>query len=486
VAFDHSSVDALVAWVLERTGLVDAAPVAPVVVAASSDEPIAIVGMACRFPGANSLEDFWEMLDAGRHAIVEVPPDRWDVDAWYDPEPATAGKMYVRTGGFLDRVDTFDETLFGVRRNEAVAMDPQQRILLEVAWEALERSGIPPLSLKDSRTGVYIGIRRSDYDPPSQYDNPKAGVGAYLLTGNDASFAPGRISYTLGLRGPAVPINTACSSSLVAVHMASQSLRQGETDLALVGGVNLLLDPRGTVSMCQMQALSKDGFCKAFDAAADGYGRSEGCGIVVLKRLSDAQRDGDTILAMVQGSAVNHDGPSSGLTVPSGLAQGALIRQAQASAGVSPDQVQYIEAHGTGTPLGDPIEISAVRSAMGPRTGVQPLYMGSVKSNIGHLELAAGVAGLIKTVLSIHKGRIPAHLHLKQVNPELGEDLPIQFPTQGLAWPGEVADRCAGISSFGLSGTNAHVVLGAGPQAKQAPANDADRASHVLQLSAQS
>ena len=381
----------------------------------SRTEPIAIIGMGCRFPGgANDPESFWQLLCNGVDATREIPSDRWDINAYYDPNPQTPGKMYTRRGGFLDRVDEFDAEFFGIAPREAVSMDPQQRLLLEVSYSALENAGQAPDKLSGSQSGVFIGISAHDYEQLGGLSD----IDVYTATGNALSIAAGRLSYFLGLEGPTLAVDTACSSSLVAVHLACQSLRAGECRLALAGGVQLILSPQTTIWMSKMQALSPDGRCKTFDAAADGYGRGEGCGMVVLKRLSDAIADRDNILALIRGSAINQDGKSSGLTVPNGMAQQALIRAALTNANVEPNQVSYVEAHGTGTSLGDPIELKALAEVLGKRQpDKQPLTIGSVKTNIGHLEAAAGIASLIKVVLAMQHEEIPPHLHLNQLNP---------------------------------------------------------------------
>ncbi|HEY0302495.1 MAG TPA: polyketide synthase, partial [Rhizomicrobium sp.] len=398
-------------------------------------EPLAIVGLGCRFPMAESPQAFWSLLREGRDAVGEVPPDRWDVAAYYDPDPAAVGKMYTRQGGFLGAVDGFDAGFFGIAPREALTMDPQQRLFLEVAWEALESARLPPDRLKGSRTGVFLGLCNNDY-AQAVARLGIAAIDAYCGTGTAFSVAAGRLSYILGLQGPCLTVDTACSSSLVALDLACQSLRAGRCDTALVGGVNLLLAPESTIYFCKVHALSPDGRCKTFDDSADGYGRGEGCGVVVLKRLGDALCDGDTIRAVVRGTAVNHDGRSNGLTAPNGPSQEAVIRAALADAGVEPGEVGYVEAHGTGTPLGDPIEILALARAYGPGRGPGgELIVGSAKTNIGHLEAAAGMAGLIKTVLALEHGEIPAHLHLAKPNAHVPwNDLPIVIPRARTPW----------------------------------------------------
>jgi amino acid adenylation domain-containing protein/thioester reductase-like protein len=458
-----------------------AAPAAP---ADSRPEPLAIVGLGCRFPMADNPDAFWKLLRDGRDAISQVPAERWDVDQLYASE-ATAGKMTTRWGGFLDRIDQFDPHFFGISPREAARMDPQQRLLMEVSWEALENAGIPPSSLAGSTTGVFIGISSYDYSQ-FQFGDP-AEIDAYAGTGNAHSIAANRLSYTLDLRGPSLALDTACSSSLVAVHQAAQNLRSGEADLALAGGVNLILTPELTISFSQARMMAADGRCKTFDARADGYVRGEGCGVVVMKRLSDAVRDGDQVLAVIRGSAVNQDGRSNGLTAPNGLAQQAVIRQALAAAGVSPNDIDYIEAHGTGTPLGDPIEISALRAVMeAEREPDRPFYVGSVKTNIGHLEAAAGVAGLIKVILSLQHQAIPRHINFEELNPYITLDgSSLEIVAESRPWLPSGRPRLAGVSSFGFGGTNAHLIVGDWPMPRPASnPPDLERPLHLLALSA--
>ena len=447
-------------------------------------EPIAIVGMSCRFPGgANNPESFWELLRNGVDTIAEVPMSRWDMDSFYDPNPGTPDKIYTRQGGFLDiGVDEFDADFFGVAPKEAVKMDPQQRLLLELSWEALENAGISPDQLAGSKSGVFVGISNSDYTQMQLSNN--VANNAYFFTGSAFSVAAGRLAYFLGLQGPALAIDTACSSSLVAVHLSCQSLRARECSLALAGGVNLMLSPQGTIILSQMRALAADGRCKTFDASADGYGRGEGCGVVVLKRLSDAVADGDNILGLIRGTAVNHDGSSSGLTVPNGLAQQAVIREALVNGKIEPHQVSYVEVHGTGTALGDPIEVEALSTLLGGERSInQSLVLGSVKTNIGHLEAAAGIASLIKVILAMQHQEIPPSLHFDTPNPAVNwSEIPAKVATKITPWTVE-KQRFAGISSFGMSGTNAHVVLSESPLIKvESQVND--RPLHLLTLSA--
>jgi acyl transferase domain-containing protein len=429
-------------------------------------EAIAIIGVGCRFPGgANNPEAFWQLLHNQVDAITQVPSERWDINTYYDPDLKAPGKIYTRYGGFINqKLDEFDPHFFGISPREAVSIDPQQRLLLEVAWEALENSTIAPDSLVGSQTGVFIGISGLDYSHILMNQKPEA-IDAYMATGIVHSVASGRLSYILGLQGPSISVDTACSSSLVAVHYACQSLRNGECDLALAGGVNCLISPELSINLSKAQMLAPDGRCKTFDAAANGYARAEGCGVIVLKPLSKAVADKDNILALIRGSAVNQDGRTSGLTVPNGQSQQALIRKALENAGVEPDQVSYVEAHGTGTSLGDPIEVRALGAVFGKeRPQGQPLVIGSVKTNIGHLETAAGIAGLIKVVLALQHSEIPAHLHFKQPNSHIDwDEYSLMVLTEPMPWLSGDKRRLAGVSSFGFSGTNGHVVLEEAP-----------------------
>jgi acyl transferase domain-containing protein/acyl carrier protein len=446
-------------------------------------EPIAIVGMGCRFPGdADTPDRFWDLLEQEREAISAIPPDRWDTHELYNPDP-DAGGIYVRRGYFLREVDRFDPAFFGLSPREANSLDPQHRLLLEVAWEALEDAGQAPDQLAGSQTGVFVGIGQNDYAQLQLFAGDHSKIGAYDGTGNGLCFSSGRLAHILRLRGPNLAIDTACSSSLVAVHLACQSLRARECDTALAGGVQLILSPEVTLFLCRARALSPDGRCKAFDAAADGYGRGEGCGVVVLKRLSDALAAGDDVRAVVLGSAINHNGPSSGLTVPSGPAQQALLRRALATARLEPDALDYVEAHGTGTALGDPIEVQSLEGVF--RGADHRLLIGSVKTNIGHLEAAAGIAGLIKVALALERGVVPASLHLRQPNPTVAwENNGIVVADRRMEWPQRGEGRVAGISSFGISGTNAHVILAAAPAAVPVIPAEAERPLHVFTASA--
>lgn len=441
-------------------------------------EEIAIVGMGCRFPKANNPDAFWQLLRNGVDAITEVSASRWNNYACY--------------GGFLEQVDRFDPQFFGISPREAKSMDPQQRLLLEVSWEALEHAAKVPDELAGSQTGVFFGISNFDYSQLQFGLNTS--LDAYSGTGNAFSIAANRLSYILDLRGPSWAVDTACSSSLLAVHQACQSLRQGECDLALAGGVNLILSPQLTVSFEQAGMMAADGRCKSFDKDADGYVRGEGCGVVVLKCLSDALRDGDRILAIVKGSAVNQDGRSNGLTAPNGAAQQAVIRQAIANAGITPAQIGYVETHGTGTFLGDTIELNSLKEVLVKECSHrQPCAIGSVKTNIGHLEAAAGIAGLIKVVLSLlHKEKFP-HLHLKQRNPHISfENTLIEIPTQLQPWSSDEQLRLAGISAFGFGGTNTHIILQEAPKlrneekGRQGDWKNLERPLEILTLSAKS
>jgi acyl transferase domain-containing protein len=450
------------------------------------NEPIAIIGMGCRFPGgANSPEAFWELLSRGKEAIVPVPSQRWDAEAYYDENPDLPNKTYARYGGFIDAVDQFDPQFFGMTPREAIALDPQQRLLLEVSWEALENAGIAPQKLTGTQTGVFVGIGLDDY--AKRQIKQQIPIDAYTGSGNAFCFASGRLSYFLGLQGPSLAIDTACSSSLVTVHLACQSLRNRESNLALAGGVSLMLSPEVTLYLSKTRALSPDGRCKTFDKDANGYVRGEGCGMVVLKRFSDAISDGDNILGVIRGSAVNQDGPSSGLTVPNGSAQMAVIRQALENAKVKPEQISYLEAHGTGTALGDPIEVRGINNVLcKDRSTDNPLMVGSVKTNIGHLEIAAGMASLLKVILSLKNQEIPPHLHFKELNPDLAAAATaLKIPTASLPWQRTEEPRRAGISAFGLSGTNAHIIIEEPPQLSFNP-SEVDRPAHLLTLSAKS
>ncbi|KIG17261.1 Malonyl CoA-acyl carrier protein transacylase [Enhygromyxa salina] len=427
------------------------------------DTPIAIVGMSCRFPGAPDLGSYWRILRDGIDAVRETPRDRWDTRSYYNPDRFAPGRMTTRWGGFLPAVDGFEPEFFGISPRETEQIDPQQRLMLELAWEALENAGIPPLDRRGSDTGVFFGAMWSDYARQARAHIDT--ITSHSATGQDLSIIAARVSYTLGLQGPSLVVNTACSSALVAVHLACQSLRLGEASLALAGGVNLMLDPESTVMMSKFGAMAPDGRSKAFDARANGYVRGEGGGVVVLKPLSQAVIDGDRIYCVIRGSATNNDGMSNGLTAPNPQAQVDVLRSANARAKVHPSRVQYVETHGTGTLLGDPIEAGALGSVLGAGRGPDnSLRIGSVKTNIGHLEAAAGVAGLIKTALAMYLRRLPPSLFFEVPNPHIDfEGLGLRVQTRVEDWPEDEGQALAGVSSFGFGGTNCHVVLAGVP-----------------------
>jgi myxalamid-type polyketide synthase MxaE and MxaD len=452
----------------------------------SRADAVAVVGVACRLPGAASPAALWSLLTAGASAVTEIPPDRFDAAALYDPRLATPGRIASRRGGFLADIDRFDAAFFGMSPREAERLDPQQRLLLELTWEAFEDAGLGTDGLAGSATGVFVGMWLNDYEARLFAD--PARVDFHMTTGSGRYTASGRLSQVFGLRGPSLTLDTACSSSLVAVHLACQSLRSGETSLAVAAGVNVILQPHITIAYSQSRMMAPDGRCKFGDAGADGYVRSEGAGVVVLKPLARALADGDPIRAVVLGSAVNNDGGSGGsLGTPGRGGQEDLLRRAYRAAGIAPADVDYVEVHGTGTIAGDPVELNALASVLGEgRAADRPLVVGSIKTNVGHTEGAAGVAGMIKTILALEHGAIPASLHLHTPNPDLAWDrLPVVVQTRLGPWPSTGRPRRAGVSSFGIAGTNAHVVLEAAPPA--APAGeDAREGARLLPLSARS
>ena len=435
-------------------------------------EPIAVVGIGARLPGGvDNPAQFWQLLLDGGNGVIRVPADRWDADEYYSPDHSVPGTIVNREGGFLTtwQPDEFDAEFFSISPREAAGMDPQQRLLMEVAVEALEDANISPRSLRGSSTGVFVGLTANDYFRSVIGTLEPEEIDPYIPFGNAPNFAAGRLSYFLGVRGPAVVSDTACSSSLVSIHLACQSLRRGESDHALAAGVNLILSPENNIACSRWGMLSPAGRCATFDAGADGYVRSEGCGVVVLKRLTDALRDGDRVLAVVRGSAVNQDGASSGQTVPNGPAQQELMRTALSNARLSPSDIDYVEAHGTGTGLGDPIELDALAAVYGDRKDSAPLVLGSVKTNLGHLESAAGVTGFIKTVLSVAHGHIPRMLHFTKLTPQASEGASkFHIAAEPMDWPAHDRPRRAAVSSFGVSGTNAHIVVEQAPEPEPA------------------
>ncbi len=454
-----------------------------------SRKDIAIIGMGCRFPGAKNPQEFWELLKTGKNAVTEVPLQRWDIEKYYHQDPDIPGTMNTRWGGFLDNIDQFDAHFFGISPRECQHIDPQQRLILEVAWEALENGGIIPETLSGSQTGVFIGLSNQDYHRLLYQDGTRCD--AYCSTGTSPAIAANRLSYLLNLQGPSLTLDTACASSLVAVHLACRSLQQKESNLALVGGVNLIISPNQTIAFSRNRMMSPDGKCKTFDAKANGYVRGEGCGVVVLKPLEDAIKDGNKIQAIIRGSAINQDGLSQGLTAPNSLAQQRVIRQALANAEVKPSDISYVETHGTGTSLGDPIEVKSLKKVLMKGRNVEDTcWLGSVKTNIGHLESAAGIAGLIKTVLCLQNREIPAVLHFKQLNPYISlKKTSFVIPTTCEPWKITEGSRLAGVSSFSFGGTNAHIILEEAAvlghqKTPNIEKNNIERPVHILTLSA--
>src|SRR5213595_4112641 len=427
---------------------------------------IAIIGVGCRFPGGvNDAESFWKLPLERKDAVTEVPADRWNVERYYDPEPGIAGKTFAKRAGFLDQIDKFDPQFFGISPREAPYVDPQHRLLLETSWEAIENAGLVLDLEKGSDIAVFVGISHNDYQGIQSTAFDHSGIAPHTATGSAHSIAANRISYCLNLRGPSVAMDTACSSALTALHTACEHIWAGRGNTALAGGVTVMITPGGFIGFSQASMLSPDGRCAAFDAAANGFVRGEGAGMVLLKRLSRAIEDGDPIQGVILGTSINQDGHTNGLFLPSPEAQTRLMRDACRDAGIAPEAIGFVEAHGTGTAVGDPIEAHALAEALcGNRSADAPLPIGSIKTNLGHLETAAGVAGLVKAMLVLKHRQIPPSLHFTTPNPHIDfARLKLRVPTELEPFPNGTAERIAGVNSFGFGGANAHVILAEPP-----------------------